>query len=219
VEGLVPPADEARVSFGDLHLARDRYCGVAYLSDGLANVTIALGRQALQTWRGSLEARYWEALRAFPGLGGRVTRARLVGGLRTSGPLAFWRRRATGRGVVLTGDAAAFVDPMTGQGVYLALRGGELAAEAAGRALDGGGPGSDDTLIRYERARRRAFGEAFFLSRLLQGIAFRPPIAAHAVRRMAVRPDLGTRFIDAVGNVGRAALLLRPGFLAGLLGL
>ena len=108
---------------------------------------------------------------------------------------------------------------MTGQGVYLALRGGELAAEAAGRALDGGGGPSSHTLTRYERARRRAFGDAFFLSRLLQGVAFRPPLAAHAVRRMAVRPDLGTRFIDAVGNVGPAAVVLRPGFLAGLLGL
>jgi geranylgeranyl reductase family protein len=218
LEGLTPPDDAGRSSFGDLHLARDRYCGVAYLSDGLANVTIALGRRTLRTWRGSLEAHYWEAIRAFPGLGGRVARARLVGGLRTTGPLAFWRRRATSRGVLLAGDAAAFIDPMTGQGVYLALRGGELAAEAAGRALDGDGA-SSHAFTRYERARRRAFGDAFFLSRLLQGVAFQPAIAAHAVRRMAVRPDLGTRFIDAVGNVGRAALVLRPGFLAGLLGL
>jgi geranylgeranyl reductase family protein len=218
VEGLMPPADAGGRFLGDLHLARDRYCGVAYLSDGLANVTIALGRRTLQTWRGSLEAHYWDALRAFPGLGDRVARARLVGGLRASGPLAFWRRRATSRGVLLAGDAAAFIDPMTGQGVYLALRGGELAADAAGRALDGGGP-TGRALVRYERARRRTFGDAFVLSRLLQGIAFRPSLAALAVRRMAVRPDLGTRFIDAVGNVGRATVVLRPGFLAGLLGL
>ena len=35
---------------------------------------------------------------------------------------------------------------------------------------------------------------------------------------MAERPDLGTRFIDAVGNVERAASLLRAGFIACLLG-
>ncbi len=217
VEGLTAVAGADRHSFGELHLAADRYCGAAYLPDGLANVTIALGHRALRAWRGSLEAHYWAALRAFPGLAGRVAGARLMGGLRTSGPLAFWRRCAVDPRVLLAGDAAAFIDPMTGQGIYLALRGGELAAEAAVRALDRGGPTSR-TLAGYERARRRAFGDAFFLSRLLQAAAFRPALATHAVRRMAVRPDLGTRFIDAVGNVAPATSVFRPGFLAGLLG-
>jgi hypothetical protein len=36
---------------------------------------------------------------------------------------------------------------------------------------------------------------------------------------MAARPDLGTRFIDAVGNVRPAASVFHPGFLAGLFGL
>ncbi len=218
VEGLTPVAGADRHPLGELHLASDRYCGAAYLPDGLANVTIALGHRALRAWRGSLEAHYWAALRAFPGLAGRVARARLVGGLRTSGPLAFWRRGAVDPRVLLAGDAAAFIDPMTGQGVYLALRGGELAADAVVRALDRGGPTSR-TLAGYERARRRALGDAFVLSRLLQAAAFRPPLAAHAVRRMAVRPDLGTRFIDAVGNVAPATSMLQPGFLAGLLGI
>ena len=216
VEGLTPVAGADRHPFGELHLAADRYCGAAYLPDGLANVTIALGQRALRAWRGSLEAHYWAALRAFPGLAGRVSNARLVGGLRTSGPLAFWRRGAVDPRVLLAGDAAAFIDPMTGQGVYLALRGGELAAEAAARALDRGGPTSR-TLAGYDRARRQAFGGAFFLSRLLQAAAFRPALAAHAVRRMAVRRDLGTRFIDAVGNVAPATSVFHPGFLAGLL--
>jgi len=218
VEGLAPVAGADRHSFGELHLAADRYCGAAYLPDGLANVTIALGQRALRAWRGSLEAHYWAALRAFPGLAGRVSRARLVGGLRTSGPLAFRRRSAVDPRVLLAGDAAAFIDPMTGQGVYLALRSGELAADAAVRALDRGGPTSR-TLARYERARRRAFGDAFFLSRLLQAAAFRPALATHAVRRMAVRPDLGTRFIDAVGNAAPATSVFHPGFLTGLIGI
>ena len=202
---------------GELHLGRDRYCGVAYLPGGLANVTVALARRELRTWRGALEARYWDSLRAFPGLRGRLGRARLEGGLRVAGPLAYWRRRAVADGVVLAGDAAAFMDPMTGQGVYLALRSGELAAEAAIRSLDRGGP-TARILAGYERERRRAFAEAFLLSRVLQFVASRPRAAARALRRMAERPDLGTRFIDAVGNVERAASLLRAEFVACLLG-
>jgi len=208
--GAMPPP-------GELHLGRNRYCGAAYLPGGLANVTVALARRELRTWRGALEARYWDSLRAFPGLRGRLGRARLEGGLRVAGPLAYWRRRAVADGVVLAGDAAAFMDPMTGQGVYLALRSGELAAEAAIRSLDRGGP-TARILAGYERERRRAFAEAFLLSRVLQFVASRPRAAARALRRMAERPDLGTRFIDAVGNVERAASLLRAEFVACLLG-
>jgi flavin-dependent dehydrogenase len=202
---------------GEIHLGRDRYCGAAYLPGGLANVTVALAPGEIRTWRGALETRYWDALRGFPDLRGRLGRARLAGGLRAAGPLAYWRRRAVADGVVLAGDAAAFMDPMTGQGVYLALRSGELAAEAAVRALDTGGP-TARILAGYERERHQAFAEAFLLSRILQYVAFRPRAASHALRRMAERPDLGTRFIDAVGNVVRAPSLLRPGFVACLLG-
>ena len=219
LEGLAPDSSDGdRRPFGELHLARDRYCGVAYFPDGRANVTIALPPRELRTWWGALEVRYWEALRAFPGLRDRVRSAALVGRLRATGPLAFCRRRAATRGVLLTGDAAGFIDPMTGQGVYLALRGGELAANAVARALGGGGA-TMRNLAGYERARRRAFGSAFLLSRLLQRIAFHPGLAARALRRMALRPDLGTQFIDAVGNVRPAASVFQPAFLAGLLGL
>lgn len=84
-------------------------------------------------------------------------------------------------------------------------------------ALDGPGP-TPRNLTRYERARRRAFGNALLLSRILQRVAFRPRFAERAVRRMALRPDLGTWFIDAVGNVEHARSPFRPGFIAGLLG-
>lgn len=219
VEGLAPDiGDGDQHPFGELHLARDRYCGVAYFPDGLANVTIALSRRELRTWGEGLEARYWAALRAFPGLRDRVGSARLVGRLRTTGPLAFCRHRAVVRGVVLAGDAAGFIDPMTGQGIYLALRGGELAANAVAHALDAGGAAARH-LAGYESARRRAFGSAFLLSRLLQRITSQPALANRALRRMAGRPDLGTRFIDAVGNARPAASVFHPGFLAGLFGL
>lgn len=218
LDGLEPVGGPPMRRPGEIHFARDRYCGVAYLPDGPANVTIALAGTTLRSWRGDLEARYWAALRAFPGLAPRLARARIVGGLRTSGPLAYWRRRAATGGVLLTGDAAAFIDPMTGQGVSLALRGGELAAESAAAALDHGGP-TRRSRAGYDRARRREFAEAFLVSRALQHLAFRPAVFRRAVRAMAGRPDLGTRFIDAVGGVSRATAVLHPGFLAGLMGL
>jgi geranylgeranyl reductase family protein len=58
------------------------------------------------------------------------------------------KRRATGTGWALLGDAAGFADPVTGEGIYYALRSAELFAECylAGRATD------------YERRWREDFG-------------------------------------------------------------
>jgi geranylgeranyl reductase family protein len=58
------------------------------------------------------------------------------------------KRRATGDGWALLGDAAGFADPVTGEGIYYALRSAELFAESylAGQPLD------------YERRWRENFG-------------------------------------------------------------
>ena len=53
-------------------------------------------------------------------------------------------RRVVGRNWALVGDAAAWVDPITGEGLYYALRSGDLLAEAliADQAAGISGPNS-----------------------------------------------------------------------------
>lgn len=59
-------------------------------------------------------------------------------------------RPAPGRGaVLLAGDAAGFVDPITGEGIAWAVKSGALAAEAAAEALRRGRP--DAALDCYRR--------------------------------------------------------------------
>ena len=99
----------------------------------------------------------------------------------------------------------------------MAMRGAELAASTALGALDGGGS-TRRFLHGYDRLRRREFAHAFLLSRALQCLAFRPPLMRRAMRRMADAPEVGTRLIDAIGNVQAAGSVLRPGFIARLLG-
>jgi len=218
IEGLAVLDPRVGDGFGEIHLLPNCYCGVAYLPGGLANVTIALGRRSLRAWRGALATHYWTSLRAFPGLAGRLAGARQVRGFVTSGPLAFARRRAVADGVVLTGDAAGFIDPMTGQGVYLALRGAELAAGVALRALEEGRT-SARALAGYDRARRREFGRVFLLSRILQALAFRPTAIRQATHRMAARSDLAAGLMHAVANVEDPGSVLRPWFFARIMGL
>lgn len=214
LDGLSAPAHE---DVGELHLGRDRYCGVAYLPGGLANVTVSLPPRALRGRRGPLEEAYWEALRSFPALAPRLDRVRRVASFATSGPLAFWRRRSGVGRVFLVGDAAASIDPLTGQGVYLALRGAELCAAAVGRVL-GGAEGPEAAVRSYGRARCRELGAVLLASRILRPLALWPPAAGRALDQMEAHPDLAERFGAAMGNLEHPSAILRPAFVLRLLG-
>ena len=58
-----------------------------------------------------------------------------VGRYWVTGEYSYRSKRCAANGLVLVGDAFAFLDPVFSSGVFLALRGGELVAEAADRAL------------------------------------------------------------------------------------
>lgn len=55
-----------------------------------------------------------------------------------TGEYSYRSKYCAANGLVLVGDAFSFLDPVFSSGVFLALRGGELVAEAADRALASG---------------------------------------------------------------------------------
>ncbi len=80
-------------------------------------------------------------------------------------PLRPLRRWDNGRDVVLAGDAAGVVAPASGEGIYYAMTGGRLAAEAAEAFLASG----DARALRQARARfMRAHGQVFWVLGMMQ---------------------------------------------------
>ena len=63
---------------------------------------------------------------------------RQVGPYRVTGEYSYRSRHCAADGLVLVGDAFAFLDPVFSSGVFLALRSGELAADAVDGALTAG---------------------------------------------------------------------------------
>jgi flavin-dependent dehydrogenase len=86
------------------------------------------------------------------------------------GPLSVDARAAGCPGLLLAGDAAGFVDPMTGDGMRFALRGAVLAAEAAMRELSSGSPAFGDLAA----ARTRAFAGKWRVNRALRALVGSP---------------------------------------------
>jgi flavin-dependent dehydrogenase len=103
---------------------------------------------------------------------------------------------------LLIGDAAGFVDPFTGEGIYRALR----SARAASGALAGGG----DVVSAYLRERRRAFAAKDALTWLVQGFLAVPAMLEHAVERLDARPEAALRLGSALGDCRPATDALSP---------
>jgi menaquinone-9 beta-reductase len=199
---------------GEMHVGGGGYCGIAPLNSSAANVTFVLDRTDLRPARGRLEAFYREALARWPGVADRLGGARLAGPPRAIGPLALRARRVSAPGALLVGDAAGFYDPFTGEGVTLALRSAELAAEVADRAL---GCGRTDDLREYDRRRHQATRAKFRFNRLVQQVVAWPDLANAVARRLSRRPALADRLVGIAGDFVPARTALGPRFLYDLI--
>jgi flavin-dependent dehydrogenase len=118
---------------GDLYVTSDGYAGLAPLEDGLTNIAIVVPESAIQQRSGSIDSLFDARLAAIPELRLRLEDAVRAGDLRGIGRLGHRVRQPVGDGYVLVGDAAAFLDPFTGDGIYEALRGAQLAAPVISR--------------------------------------------------------------------------------------
>ncbi|MGW4410772.1 NAD(P)/FAD-dependent oxidoreductase [Nonomuraea sp. NPDC004702] len=101
-------------------------------------------------------------------------------------------RPAPGAGrVLLAGDAAGLINPLTGEGIYYALLSGRLAAEAVVEAVgEAAGAAAGDPLARYRAKLRGALGRHLrttdVLARLAQSPGFIDAAIATAARRKEV---------------------------------
>jgi flavin-dependent dehydrogenase len=130
-----------------------------------------------------------------------AVRARLQGGefdseLRGAGPLARRARSVVQGRVVLLGDAAGYVDAITGEGLTLAFASARALAKAlpAAIARDGGGASLQDYALVHRRLFRRyalTAGGLLWLSR-------RPALRRWVVRMLSRHPVLFTGALRVV---------------------
>lgn len=152
----------------------------------------------------------WEADRAFgpvsfegllarfPRLASRLDGALPDSAVRGSGPLERTATCPVADRLALLGDAAGYVDAITGEGISLAL----ASARALGRILpDALAQGATKTSLRpYERALQKAFFRYEMLTRALLSLAKRPPLRRRVIRLLGRSPNLFKRVLQvAVG--------------------
>ena len=133
---------------------------------------------------------FTEQLAAFPELAERLAGAAPVSTVRGAGPL---RQRATGRvagRVLLAGDAAGYVDALTGEGLALALTtGAELV-----RCLSAGRPAD------YDRAWARTSRRSRWLTESLLWARNRPVLGRRIVPAAVRAPWLFAAAVDQLAR-------------------
>jgi menaquinone-9 beta-reductase len=127
-------------------------------------------------------------------------------------PLSGWRWDQPDGAVLLAGDAAGLINPMTGEGIYYAVATGIIAGRTAARVLAAGRPGDAGAAHRHDV--RRLLGthlrHTFVASRLT-----RSPAVVDAGIRAASRHR---SVFDTLVEIGLGDGLIDARLVAGLVG-
>ena len=204
---------------GEMIVTDYGYCGINPLPGGLTNVCIVVDpsrRGQALTGRSRLESFFDERIASHPLTRTRMAGASLDGELRATGPMACRPASSIADGVLLVGDAAGFYDPFTGEGIAMALRGAEMAADVLDGALRRGDL-SRPALLPYEKRRTAAFTNRIRLDRILQALLRRRRLTDWVAVRL--RRDIGLADLLArvTGDTADASEVLRARFLLRLL--
>ncbi len=182
---------------GEMHVGEGLYVGLAPTPNGELNVGMALPPAPT----GIAEQRFEAAIASLPRVRDRLAGSRRLTPIRGASPIGHRVSDVAGAGWMLIGDAAGFVDPFTGEGIYRALR----SARAAAEALTTGDPATT-----YRAERRRAFAAKDALTWVVQGMLAAPPLLRYATRRIATRDAARDRFASALGDCRPATDALSP---------
>ena len=185
--------------YGEMHVRQGRYIGVAPVPGDLANVCLVVPHvRGDGGWRDAA-ALLCDSVQRDSRLHSRFARATLIGPPRVLGPMAVDARGCGVPGLVLAGDAAGFIDPITGDGLRLALDG---AALAAGVVLDvfAGRCTRHHAATLLEARRRQAFAAKWRFNRAIRALVAAPAAVAGAAVAARVCPGAFAAVIRYAGD-------------------
>jgi flavin-dependent dehydrogenase len=133
-------------------------------------------------------------------LAARLEGAEQISALLCSSPLAARARAGVAPGVVLLGDAAGFVDPITGGGMSQAL----MTAELLSRYIRHGLHDTDSWSWSFEKERGRLLKDYITLTQAILWLAAHPLLARNAVGALRALPGLLSHLVGV--SAGSRAL-------------
>jgi geranylgeranyl reductase family protein len=128
-------------------------------------------------------------------------------------------RRVPGQGaVLLVGDAAGLVDPITGEGIALAMKSGQLAARAAVVSLD-----QPERALRHYKRALRPIHRSLRMANMIRPLICSEMTARYVEQRFRTSSTLKRSFMELVSgdqeysDILRALILRAPRIAFGIL--
>jgi flavin-dependent dehydrogenase len=175
---------------------------VAPANDGLALVAILLDKEVVPAFEGNLVSGYYAFLQSVEGFGERIKNSELVQPVMARGPLGFTVDPVVRSGLVLLGDSAGFLDPLTGLGMTQALKSMRAAVPAVNEAFARGDFG-EKMLEAYARERARSIEDVHRLTKLMLDISRYPWLTDQAIRRLSQDEPLFRKLLGIVTGTQR----------------
>jgi flavin-dependent dehydrogenase len=169
----------------EIHAFPGGYAGLVGLGGGEVNLCLAIDRLKLPR----VDAREFlleSCLPKNPYLKNLLERATALSPFRSVYPVYFPPRRSYAERALLAGDAARVSEPVTGEGIYFALKSGLLAAEVIAEAL-AAKELSAGFLQTYEQRCTGAFRGRMRLNALLRFAVYRPGLLDPLIGLLARR--------------------------------
>jgi flavin-dependent dehydrogenase len=177
----------------DVLVGADHELYVTALPNGEMLVAALADSSAL---RAPAEATFEAWCAAQPFLAARLKNATRLTPVAGRSPLVARARRGYAPGMVLLGDAAGSIDPITGGGMTHALESAELLAAYAPRAIDEG----DHVLAEFDRRRRALHADCAMLTGGLLWLSRHPGWIGPALAALQARPALLSHLVGVAGG-------------------
>lgn len=165
----------------DLYFFDKGYCGVQPVASDVINVCSMV--------RSDVATTLPEVLRVSPSLARRAAGWQPLMPVVSTAPLIYRKPRAVRDNLLLAGDAAGFIDPFAGDGISLALRSGQAAANCL-RPFLAGATSLDASLRNYETLYERQFAPLIAAASRVRGLLLLPEIARTVALQMLRIPGL-----------------------------
>jgi 2-polyprenyl-6-methoxyphenol hydroxylase-like FAD-dependent oxidoreductase len=184
----------------EVHCSEAGEAYVAPLSEGAARITLLLSEATRRQGRVQLSDYYFHALKRFPKLVERLKTPYPEQLVESTAGVSLQVSQCHGPRLLLVGDAAGAVDPVTGQGMTVALKDAETASDFLRTRLSEARLSGDD-LSPYTALRSRYFKPAVEMAQLVLFMVQRPGAARRALRALSRNPGLREKTIRMASKV------------------
>ena len=207
--------ERVRRGFVEMYVGGGAYVAFNPLDAQRSNVMVVISDATLRRWQPDVDCSMHAKIVELAGAENAIPLESREGPRVAFGPLTASVHSAARAGVLLTGDAGGFVDPFTGQGVFLALSSASEAAAAVLQALRE--PASAErAFAAYAQARRHDLSLRRRLARIVATLVDVPLLGRRASNRISRKPRRAAALLAALAGVGPAERALAPQSLLGL---